>query len=136
MKEPKDKRTKEYKEWKANYDNASKGLGDTIAKITKATGIHQAVKFVAGEDCGCEARQETLNKAFKYYNPKCLTESEYNYLDKWFTKPAQRIKAAEQKALRKIYNRVFNKKSEMTSCASCLRHLQNDLKKLFEAYGN
>ena len=28
----------------------SKGLGDTIAKITEATGIDKLVKFVAGED--------------------------------------------------------------------------------------
>jgi hypothetical protein len=32
----------------------SKGLGDTIAKITEATGIDKAVKFIAGEDCGCD----------------------------------------------------------------------------------
>ena len=64
-----DKRTKdyrEYKEWKAtqveegykklkkNVDSQSKGLGDTVAKITKATGIDKVVEFVAGEDCGCD----------------------------------------------------------------------------------
>ena len=32
----------------------SKGLGDTIEKVTKATGIKKLVEFVAGEDCGCE----------------------------------------------------------------------------------
>ncbi len=36
----------------------SKGLGDTIAKITEATGIDKLVKFVAGEDCGCDERKE------------------------------------------------------------------------------
>jgi len=30
---PKDKRTKAYKEWKAKYDNQSKGLGDTVKKV-------------------------------------------------------------------------------------------------------
>tara|TARA_R110002050_G_C8531844_1_gene478707 strand:- start:67 stop:231 length:165 start_codon:yes stop_codon:yes gene_type:complete len=43
----------------------SKGLGDTIAKITKATGIDKVVEAIV-EDCGCEARQERLNKLFPY----------------------------------------------------------------------
>ena len=30
----------------------SKGLGDTIEKVTKATGIKTVVKRVAGDDCG------------------------------------------------------------------------------------
>ena len=33
----------------------SKGLGDTIEKITKFTGIKAVVEAVT-EDCGCEAR--------------------------------------------------------------------------------
>ena len=44
----------------------SKGLGDTIAKVTKATGIEAVVKKVAGEDCGCKQRQERLNIMFPY----------------------------------------------------------------------
>ena len=35
---PKDKRTKRYKDWVARYENQSSGLGDTVEKITKATG--------------------------------------------------------------------------------------------------
>jgi hypothetical protein len=50
----------------------SRGLGDTIAKFTKATGIDKVAKFAAkavgAEDCGCNGRQETLNKAFPYKN--------------------------------------------------------------------
>ena len=40
---------------KYNYMAESKGLGDTIAKITKATGIKKVVDTVAkaaGKDCG------------------------------------------------------------------------------------
>ena len=44
----------------------SKGLGDTIEKITKATGIKKVVNKVAGEDCGCNKRREKLNKIFSY----------------------------------------------------------------------
>jgi hypothetical protein len=50
----------------------SRGLGDTIAKFTKATGIDKVAKFAAkavgAEDCGCNGRAESLNKSFPYKN--------------------------------------------------------------------
>jgi hypothetical protein len=48
---------------------ASKGLGDTIERITKTTGIKRVVDTVSkatGKDCGCSARKEKLNKVFPY----------------------------------------------------------------------
>jgi hypothetical protein len=52
----------------------SKGLGDTIEKITTATGIKQMVhavtKAVGKEDCGCNKRKEAMNKAFPYNKEK------------------------------------------------------------------
>jgi hypothetical protein len=47
-----------------------KGLGDTVAVITKATGIEALVKSIFGENCGCDARQETLNKLVPYKKKK------------------------------------------------------------------
>ena len=47
----------------------SKGLGDTIEKITKATGIKKVVDTVAkatGKSCGCAERKDTLNRIFPY----------------------------------------------------------------------
>lgn len=47
----------------------SKGLGDTIAKITEATHIDMVVKTLAksvGKDCGCDKRREKLNNKFPY----------------------------------------------------------------------
>tara|TARA_R110002020_G_scaffold386148_1_gene596959 strand:- start:10 stop:207 length:198 start_codon:yes stop_codon:yes gene_type:complete len=45
----------------------SRGLGDTIEKFTKATGIQKVVEKITGEkDCGCKKRKETLNKKFPY----------------------------------------------------------------------
>ena len=57
--------------YKLNYmeKNESKGLGDTIAKITEITGIKKVVETVSkatGKDCGCEKKQETLNRLFPY----------------------------------------------------------------------
>jgi hypothetical protein len=50
-------------------ENKSKGLGDTIEKITKATGIKKVVDTISnatGKDCGCEKRKENLNRLFPY----------------------------------------------------------------------
>jgi len=48
---------------------SSKGLGDSIQKITKATGIKRAVDAVSkatGRDCGCGQRKDRLNRMFPY----------------------------------------------------------------------
>lgn len=47
----------------------SKGLGDTIEKITTVTGIKKVVDKIAdttGKDCGCSKRKDTLNRIFPY----------------------------------------------------------------------
>ena len=47
----------------------SKGLGDSIEKITKATGIKKVVDTVSKvikKDCGCGKRKDTLNRLFPY----------------------------------------------------------------------
>jgi hypothetical protein len=45
----------------------SKGLGDTIEKFSKATGIKKLADNIIG-DCGCGARKRKLNKLFPYKN--------------------------------------------------------------------
>ena len=116
-----DKRTKAYKEWKAKFEkenaNKSEGLGDTIAKITKATGIDKAVEFIAGEDCGCDERQEKLNKIFKYRKVECLTEDEYATLSKYFDNDTRIYDKFAQKELFTIANRIF--KIRIIGCISC-----------------
>ena len=48
----------------------SRGLGDTIEKITTATGIKSltqlAMEAAGKKDCGCNKRKEKLNKMFPY----------------------------------------------------------------------
>lgn len=50
--------------------NESKGLGDTIAKITSATKLDKLAERIAqavgADDCGCAARRERLNKLMPY----------------------------------------------------------------------
>ena len=51
--------------------NESKGLGDTIEKITTATGIKAVVDTVSKvtkKPCGCGKRKDKLNKMFPYNN--------------------------------------------------------------------
>ena len=118
MEQPKDKRTKAYKEWKANQEKASEGLGDTIAKVTEATGIKKAVKFLAGEDCGCDERQERLNRVFKYNKPECLNEEEYEYIADWIENGSNKLNSKQLKEMNVIYNRVFKKKFKCQKCSA------------------
>jgi len=53
-----------------NVNRKSKGLGDTIAKVTKATGLDKVANTMAKaagmNDCGCGQRRDTLNRVFPY----------------------------------------------------------------------
>jgi len=135
-----DKRTKEYKEWVVSREEAtaseSTGLGDAIEKITTATGIKAAVKFLAGEDCGCSERKTTLNKVFPYKKIECLAEEEYNYLVDHMSKPTNVVSQTVQLKMLKIYNRVFNENKQPTSCGSCFRSTYNALKQLIDEYNS
>jgi hypothetical protein len=51
------------------YKQKSRGIGDSIEKFTKATGIKAVVDKVAkatGKDCGCDARRDSLNRRFPF----------------------------------------------------------------------
>jgi len=115
-----DKRTKAYREWKAKYDAESKGLGDTVEKITKATGIKKVVETVfqkLEKDCGCEERKKLLNEKFRYEKPECLLEEEYNLIDTAIKEKKNRFTPEDQSEFIKIFERVFRTKVE--GCSSC-----------------
>jgi|TARA_S200002703_G_C3734062_1_gene225654 hypothetical protein len=52
--------------YKKEMAEESKGLGDSIEKITRATGIKNLVEKITNGDCGCDKRKEKLNKKFPY----------------------------------------------------------------------
>lgn len=110
------------------------GLGDTIAQITEATGIDKLVKFIAGEDCGCDERQAKLNELFPYRTPKCLTEDEYTYLNESQVLSKNELKPSEQDAILKVYNRIFGISREPTSCATCWLEIIQKMQKVFNEY--
>ena len=135
-----DKRTKGYKQWKKNHEAASSGLGDTVEKITKATGIKKVVDTVfqkLEKSCGCNERKSYLNKMFPSKKIECLTEDEYNYLDTFFSVKRSTVTPEQQNQLILIYNRVFNGNAVATSCGSCfLNGVYDKLNKIFKQYND
>ena len=136
-----DKRTKAYKEWKAKFEleneSKSKGLGDTVEKVFKATGVDKVAKWLFGEDCGCKERKEKLNYLFPYQKPLCLKQSEHKILTNYFVRNSDQIKESEQKELLGIYNRVFKDNRELTSCSSCfLNGVWKKLERIYKEYEN
>jgi len=115
----------------------SRGLGDDIAKITKATGIKAVVDKVSevtGVPCGCDERQEKLNKWF----PKrgSLTQDEHQFLEFFFDNyNGTKLKdARERDVLYSIYNRVNKAKEKPTSCPPCLKRIVENLRTKFDEY--
>ena len=112
------KTTKTETSTKSKRPKKAKGLGDTIEQITEATGIKTAVKAVFGDDCGCDARKDKLNKLFPYSRqPECLTQDEIDYLSSGVLRKRtlnydQRVKIAE------IHSRVFNHKYDVPCTCS------------------
>jgi len=128
-----DKRSKEYREWKKNHANASEGLGDTVEKITKATGIKKAVKFIAGEDCGCDERKQKLNEMFRYKKPECLTEAEFDLIKMAVDTKKNKFTPDEQELFKNIYERIFKVKVECTPC-SFAKVVWKDLTAVYNQY--
>lgn len=135
---PKDKRTKAYKEWKKKFDDMQEtnpsGLGDVIEKVTEATGIKKAVKFLAGDDCGCDQRKMKLNQIFRHNKIECLNEDEYEFLKEWFSKRRTTVNHEYKVRLYEIYNRIFNKNQKPSSCSSCVVSVILRLEKVFNEY--
>ena len=143
-----DKRSKdyrEYKEWiatkdsykalKKNVEAKPKGIGDTIAKITKATGIDKVVKFIAGDDCGCDERQERWNKEFNYKTVKCLKEDDYIYLIDFYERKKSTISYDDRVRVIGIYNYVFStNEKRTTSCSSCIAKIVKNLERYMITY--
>jgi DNA-directed RNA polymerase specialized sigma24 family protein len=110
----------------------SKGLGDTIEKITKATGIKKLVELAAnGKDCGCNKRKEALNKLWSYnYKPECLTEQQIkdykNFVDNRTMKLTDngkaegRLSQKEVEFVTGLFAKVFNRKKWSPTCTGCI----------------
>lgn len=114
----------------------SQGLGDTVQKITEATGLDKVVKFIAGDDCGCEERKVKLNKLFPYNKPKCLNEEDYNYLNNFFALKLNQITPLVQRDLSGIYFRIFGINLQSSNCPSCWRDYISQIAKIYNEYAD
>ena len=115
----------------------SKGLGDSIEKFTKKTGIKKVVDKVSevtGIDCGCDERKALLNKIFPYRSTKCLNDEEYNWLDVFYKSRRTTLTYEEQTKMVAIHNRVLASRRQVSSCGSCVREMVNVMKQLYREY--
>ena len=99
--------------------NKSKGLGDTIEKITEATGIKKVVKAIAGEDCGCDDRRDLLNSLFPYkkMQPECLDPEEIEYLSSGVLRKTS-LPYKDRERIATIHSRVFKHKFDIPCTCS------------------
>ena len=122
------------------WNEKSKGLGDTIKKVTSATKLDRMAEKIAevmgAKDCGCDDRKKSLNIAFPYNKPNCFIEDEYEYVGSFLDLNTNVVTSDQQLRLLKIYNRVFNTKDEPTSCGSCFRSKIDRLKYVYEKYND
>ena len=110
----------------------SKGLGDSIEKALKATGIDKVAKKVLGDDCGCEERKKKLNQMFPYSRP--FTDDELSIYESVLPRLKKgTVSGADQAILVKLYNKVFNANKKTSGCGSCV---QQTLAKLAKVYVN
>jgi hypothetical protein len=95
----------------------SKGLGDSIAKLTEAVGIKPCVS--------CNKRKDTLNKLFPF--------KQVNALNRTQIKLVAKLDSLSDMELIKIYNDVFNTNLDIENFTDNIRNaVINDLKKLYE----
>ena len=110
----------------------SKGLGDSVEKVFKATGIDKVAKKVLGDDCGCEKRKELLNKAFPYNSVRQFTEDEIKIYEDVMNRTKGTITGQDQGVMVKLYNKVFNANKKASGCGSCVQQTLSKLKKVYE----
>ena len=113
----------------------SKGLCDTIAKITKATCIDKLAKKVLGDDCGCEERRKKLNQMFpNFRNIRQFTEDEMKIYDEVIPAVDKKgmLTPAERGIVSALYVGVFGVNPEWKSCSPCNKQIMNNLKKVYE----
>lgn len=114
----------------------SKGLGDKIAAVTKATGIEKVVKTFFGDDCGCDERRDRLNKMFPSRKVEQMNEEQIV-----FFRDVIQVKYRTHANLGRdigekfyqLYQDVFGVKKTKTSCSSCNKNMYIELLKVYES---
>ena len=113
----------------------SKGLGDTVDKITTKTGIKKAIKKLFGEDCGCTERKELLNRLFPYHN-EIIDCSDYQTLDKIKPWTKNNLSSGDYGAVLGIYRKYIDSKQEYTNCVPCVKNIVAGVERLYIDYND
>jgi len=148
MEEPKDKRTKEYKEWKKHQKKLQKaidkdtayverGAGDIVEQFTEKTGIKKVVKAVFGDDCGCEERKQKLNKVkalrTRFKITGCFSKETYETWTNFMEQDHGKITYQQQvQIIIPIYTQLFARKFKPLTC--CVQPYINDINAVYDKY--
>ena len=113
----------------------SKGLGDSIERITRASGIKKVVdkiSEVTGIDCKCSERKEALNKMFPYAKVRQFTDDEFSIYEEVLPRIQKgQISSQDQVIMVKLYNKVFNANKKVSGCGSCVQQTLAQLAKVY-----
>ena len=110
----------------------SKGLGDTVEKVIKATKLDKLVT----SDCGCEQRKEYLNSLWRYKVVRCLTEQEVIQWAEFVKVRTLRLSKEQVDFVCELYGSVFNR-NVWKPCATCSpKPLISMIDKLDKIYEN
>lgn len=119
---------------KKSQEIESTGLGDTVEKVLRKTGIDKVAKAVLGEDCGCDKRQELLNDLFPYKKYNAPTDEELDIIEWLFERGRTTISSSMVKEIYCIYNRIFNDNLRPTNCSSCFKPVRQKLLKIHNEF--
>jgi hypothetical protein len=119
---------------KKSQEIKSTGLGDTVEKVFRKTGIDKVAKAVLGDDCGCDKRQELLNDLFPYKKYNAPTDEELDIIEWLFTDAKNTISGSMVKEVYSVYNRIFNDKIRPTNCSSCFKPVKQKLLKIHNEF--
>jgi len=119
---------------KKSQEIKSTGLGDTVEKVLRSTGIDKLAKAILGEDCGCDKRQELLNNLFPYGKYNAPTDEELDIIEWLFESGRTTISGSMVKEIYAAYNRIFNDKLQPTNCSSCFKPVKQKLLKIHNEF--
>jgi hypothetical protein len=124
---------------KTSKKKPMKGLGDAVERVTEATGIKAVVKFIAGEDCGCDERKELLNRLipFKGSDPNCMSEEEHTWWTGFQAGDVEFMTNAEAQKVAHMHSRIFN--HELYTPCKCTpakwQKMIDDVNEVYKTYG-
>lgn len=150
-----DKRGKKYKKMKLAYDKSIEtknvddvGIGTTIEKVLKATGVSKLVEVFTpeGKDCGCDERKRLLNNSPTFnvsQKPKrCMDKAMFEAYDNFVqSREVDKWSAEQAKLVFDTYEWVFALRYDTKRmCANCngtaniLKMITASLDKVHESY--